>query len=84
MNFLLFLTFLSVSLLNFTVICRIDITERKFTSKVIDNYIDDLKSKFKDEKLAQIFENAYPNTLDTTVHSFKVFFIIKNSMEIQV
>lgn len=47
--------------------------QRKFVSNVVDKAVTDLKSKLKDAKLAEIFENAYPNTLDTTIYSFKVF-----------
>ena len=41
--------------------------DRKFTSVAVDNYIENLKSRLKDKELAWLFENCYPNTLDTTV-----------------
>jgi len=41
--------------------------QRKFNSEVINNYITSLKDKFKDDDLFSIFENCFPNTLDTTV-----------------
>jgi meiotically up-regulated gene 157 (Mug157) protein len=41
--------------------------DRKFTSIAVDNYIENLKSRLKDKELAWLFENCYPNTLDTTV-----------------
>lgn len=40
---------------------------RKFTSPAVEEVIDDLFHRFKDPDLAQIFRNAFPNTLDTTV-----------------
>ena len=40
---------------------------RKFTSPAVEKVIDDLVPEFKDQDLAQIFWNAFPNTLDTTV-----------------
>lgn len=41
--------------------------KRKFTSKVIETIIDQTKKKIKDPELAWMFENCFPNTLDTTV-----------------
>lgn len=32
--------------------------------------IDDMKSRLKNPDLAQLFENAFPSTLDTTVKYF--------------
>lgn len=40
---------------------------RTFTSDVVENVINDITSRMKDHDLARIFENAFPNTLDTTV-----------------
>lgn len=40
---------------------------RNFSSKSVDQTIARIKSKIKDPKLAWMFENCYPNTLDTTV-----------------
>ncbi len=46
--------------------------ERKFTSKIVDETIASYKKRIKDAKLAWMFENCYPNTLDTTCeHSVK-------------
>ncbi|KAI5960820.1 uncharacterized protein KGF55_004390 [Candida pseudojiufengensis] len=40
---------------------------RTFTSKAVENLIDDLKLKIKDPDLARLVENCLPNTLDTTI-----------------
>ncbi len=42
--------------------------DRKFVSEAVDNAIIEIKNSIKDEKLARIFENCFPNTLDTTVN----------------
>lgn len=43
--------------------------DRLFRSEVLEKYIKDVKKKLKDTPyLAWMFENCYPNTLDTTVH----------------
>lgn len=41
--------------------------KRAFTSKAVEDTIVRVKSKIKDEKLAWMFENCFPNTIDTTV-----------------
>ncbi len=41
--------------------------DRKFVSPAIDACIDDMKRVLKDPELAALFENCFPNTLDTTV-----------------
>lgn len=43
------------------------VNERNFTSKAVDETIAATKAKLKDPKLAWMFENCFPNTLDTTV-----------------
>lgn len=43
---------------------------RRFNSTAINDYILDLMPKMKDPKLAELFNNCFPNTLDTTVFSF--------------
>ncbi len=40
---------------------------RTFTSIAVDKKIDEIKKIMADEELAWMFENCYPNTLDTTV-----------------
>ncbi len=46
---------------------RPPIEERKFTSTAVEKAIKKVKKQIKDEKLAWMFENCFPNTLDTTV-----------------
>lgn len=41
--------------------------KRKFTSDVIENKIEEVKSKVKNKEIAILFENCFPNTLDTTI-----------------
>jgi meiotically up-regulated gene 157 (Mug157) protein len=41
--------------------------DRKFTSKAVEATIKNVKASIKDPELAWLFENCYPNTLDTTV-----------------
>ena len=41
--------------------------ERTFTSEAVEAMIREVKAFVKDEELAWMFENCYPNTLDTTV-----------------
>ncbi|KAL4916576.1 hypothetical protein BDW62DRAFT_103487 [Aspergillus aurantiobrunneus] len=40
---------------------------RTFNSSVVEQVIDDVTSRMVDLDLAQIFRNAFPNTLDTTI-----------------
>jgi meiotically up-regulated gene 157 (Mug157) protein len=44
------------------------LADRKFTSKAVEDKIDSVKTTIKDPELAWMFENCYPNTLDTTVN----------------
>jgi uncharacterized protein len=46
---------------------RPDPSCRKFNSPALEKILDDLLPHFKDPDLAKLFENAYPNTLDTTI-----------------
>ena len=43
------------------------IEKRNFTSKGVNKFIESAKAKIKDPEVAWLFENCYPNTLDTTV-----------------
>ncbi|KAK2808040.1 hypothetical protein FQN50_005122 [Emmonsiellopsis sp. PD_5] len=40
---------------------------RTFSSPLVEQVIDDITSRMIDKDLAQIFRNAFPNTVDTTV-----------------
>ena len=40
---------------------------RTFSSPLVEKVIEDIASRMKDKDLARLFENAFPNTLDTTV-----------------
>ncbi len=46
---------------------RPPVSERRFTSPVIEDLIKTVKAQIHDTELAQLFENCFPNTLDTTV-----------------
>ncbi|TXE08393.1 glycoside hydrolase family 125 protein [Gelidibacter salicanalis] len=51
---------------------RPPLKQRNFISSAVENTIKQTKGKIKDDKLSWMFENCYPNTLDTTVkHSEK-------------
>jgi meiotically up-regulated gene 157 (Mug157) protein len=41
--------------------------KRKFTSSSVEKTIRQVKSQIKNKELAWMFENCYPNTLDTTI-----------------
>ena len=43
------------------------VSERKFMSKAVNQKIAEVKKKIGDPELAWLFENCFPNTLDTTV-----------------
>ena len=46
---------------------RPSLSDRNFSSKIIDGVIDELKDYLPNRELAWMFENCFPNTLDTTV-----------------
>jgi uncharacterized protein len=46
---------------------RPPIDQRKFTSPAVEKLIREVKAMIADPELAWMFENCYPNTLDTTV-----------------
>lgn len=46
---------------------RPKIADRNFTSSIIEKEINKIKSSIKDPELAWMFENCFPNTLDTTI-----------------
>ena len=47
---------------------RPELSKRNFSSKAVEETIEQVKKQLKDRKLAWMFENCFPNTLDTTVH----------------
>nr|WP_229248122.1 glycoside hydrolase family 125 protein [Dyadobacter sandarakinus] len=49
-------------------VVRIAADKRKFTSKAVEATITRMKKVIKDPELAWLFENCFPNTIDTTVH----------------
>jgi uncharacterized protein len=46
---------------------RPPVAERHFTSSAVESLITEIKSGLKNKELAWLFENCFPNTLDTTV-----------------
>ena len=46
---------------------RPPLAQRKFTSEAVESAIAKLKKQIADAELAWLFENCFPNTLDTTV-----------------
>lgn len=48
-------------------VVRIPANKRRFQSKAVDAAIAEFNSKVKNRELAWLFENCFPNTLDTTV-----------------
>ena len=46
---------------------RPELSKRRFISKVVEDTILEVKKTIADEELAWMFENCFPNTLDTTV-----------------
>lgn len=53
-------------LIEFPVV-RLPKNKRRFSSVAIDKAIEKFKSDVKDKELSWLFENCFPNTLDTTV-----------------
>ncbi|PWH26747.1 metal-independent alpha-mannosidase [Xanthomonas euvesicatoria] len=43
--------------------------QRRFVSKAVEQQIAQIKARIADPELAWLFENCYPNTLDTTVET---------------
>nr|GAT45504.1 predicted protein [Mycena chlorophos] len=49
---------------------RPDVGCRTFNSSAVETLIDHLVGRMKDPDLARLFQNTYPNTLDTTIKWF--------------
>ena len=47
---------------------RPPVAARKFVSPAVEQQLAKVKAQIHDAELAWLFENCYPNTLDTTVH----------------
>jgi len=58
----------NVRLETFTTHQRPPVNERLFTSKAVEAEIERIKAIITHDKLRRMFENCFPNTLDTTVH----------------
>src|SRR5687767_12103367 len=48
-------------------VVRVAPAKRNFSSPAIEKAIQEFKSNVKNKELGWLFENAFPNTLDTTV-----------------
>lgn len=46
---------------------RPPLAERRFTSQAVEQYLQATAARIPDPKLAELFVNCFPNTLDTTV-----------------
>ncbi|WP_205514445.1 glycoside hydrolase family 125 protein [Longitalea arenae] len=49
-------------------VVRTPADKRNFTSQAVEKAIQEFRSKVKNPELGWLFENCFPNTLDTTVH----------------
>lgn len=58
---------LSVGSMKFTDTSRPNPSSRTFQSQAVEDFIESIKSKITSPDLAVIFENCFPNTLDTTI-----------------
>src|SRR5687768_14871435 len=47
-------------------VVRASLAQRKFTSTAVENLIAGFQSSTSNKELARLFENCFPNTLDTT------------------
>ena len=47
---------------------RPEVSERLFTSQAVERQIERIRQTVTVSKLVRMFENCFPNTLDTTVH----------------
>ncbi len=48
-------------------VVRVPLAQRRFSSKSVESAITEFNAKVKDRELAWLFNNCFPNTLDTTV-----------------
>ena len=52
--------------------CRPAVSNRCFSSAAVERRLGEVKARLGDAKLAWVFENCFPNTLDTTVRYQKL------------
>src|SRR4051812_40983595 len=57
----------SVNRLQDFPVVRINPATRKFKSAAVENIITEVKKNIGNKEIAWMFENCFPNTLDTTV-----------------
>lgn len=50
---------------------RPNVNQRKFISQAVENTIKTIRKSIADQELAWMFENCFPNTLDTTVQFYQ-------------
>src|ERR1017187_9396389 len=48
-------------------VVRVAEAKRKFKSRAVERTIETIKTRIGNKELAWLFENCFPNTLDTTV-----------------
>ena len=53
--------------INHFPVVRLPLAQRKFTSTAVEELISDVKKNISSKELGWLFENCFPNTLDTTV-----------------
>lgn len=61
-------TSIGSKVVDYNVTERPPVDKRLFTSYAVETEIKRIKKLLKNKKLAWMFENCFPNTLDTTVH----------------
>lgn len=62
-----FITPFSLSAANDFPVVRVSASDRNFQSEAIEEAIKEFRQKVDSEELGWLFENCFPNTLDTTV-----------------
>ena len=58
----------AIAVAHYNVTNRPQLSDRLFKSVAVDNKISRIKALLTNPKLAWMFENCFPNTIDTTVH----------------
>ena len=52
-------------------VVRVPEAQRKFKSRAVERTIETIKTRIGNQELAWMFENCFPNTLDTTAHYYE-------------